>query len=125
MSAEPSLLACVLERARSLSVANQSELVVCTYFLPWLDLALSADAEPGRGVVSGRCEVEQRWQEVAGLITDLNETGVSTARNWTALVSFGLLRCWHVQARERSTRAHGPICLTVNGLPWFKPPWFA
>lgn len=121
---EPSKLAVLLEKARLLSIGHHSDLVVCTNFLPWMDLALSADGEQDDPPGLGRNAIQRRWLEVAILMVELNETAEALSRNWTALASFGLVRGWHVSERSRWTHAHGPINLTLDGAPWFEPPRF-
>lgn len=110
--------ATVLEMARLHSVNHHSELVLCTNFLPWLDLALSADSEGDFLSIDQRNPVDVRWLEVADFIADANERRNFDSKQSVALASFGLLRCWPVDARSRFIRSYGPIWHILEGGRW-------
>ena len=112
--------ATLLEMTRLRSINFQSQLVLCTNFLPWLDLALSADSEGQIPPLDGRSHVELRWLEVVGFLADAIETQKSATKQCTMLASFGLLRCWHVRSRVGFLKGHGPIWHIVDGGQWFK-----
>ena len=111
--------AMVLEMARLHSINHHSELVLCTNFLPWLDLALSADSEGEFLSIDWRLPMDVRWLEVADFVLGASETQRPNSGQCAALTSFGLLRCWHSAARTRFARAYGPIRHVVEGGRWF------
>jgi hypothetical protein len=105
----------LLEMALSFSTERQSNLVLCTHFLPGLDLAVSASAESWHcGSASAR-DIARRWAEVKQLIDATRRDTIIFRTHWChAAVSFGLVRWWPTTERKHAAAKLGPFQVVIE-----------
>jgi len=106
----------LLEMARSLSLEHHSEPVLCTHFLPWMDLAVSADDEVLLPTWSNARVLQSRYREVLTLVESTQHMVRHRAEWCRSLVSFGLVRWWPVSIRAHALQSLGPFRLTIDCL---------
>lgn len=104
----------LLEMARSFSVDHHSELVLCTHFLPGIDLAVSASNDGWMPLQSSRCELERRCQEVIDALTCARDPLMASNEWCRSALSFGLVRWWPIDLRERAMVALGPFPIVIH-----------
>jgi hypothetical protein len=104
----------LLELARSFSIERQSDLVLCTRFLPWMDLAVSAAEDGWRPLQSSAAELARRCREVVDLVEGSREALMARAEWCRAVMSFGLVRWWPVSLRDRAMASLGPFAVVID-----------
>lgn len=104
----------LLEMARSFSIEHHSNLVLCTHFLPWMDLAVSASVEGWRPLHSCAGELERRCREVVDLVEGTREALMYRNEWCRAVLSFGLVRWWPLALRDKAVNALGPFRIVIR-----------
>jgi hypothetical protein len=104
----------LLEMALSFSTERLSNLVLCTHFLPGIDLAVSASAESWHCGSANSRDIARRWREVKQLIDAARDTIIFRAHWCYAAASFGLVRWWPAAERERACATLGPFQVVIE-----------
>jgi hypothetical protein len=108
--------------ARNLSVEYRSELVLCTHFLPWMDLAISAAGDICSAAYCSPRALQDRFHEVLELVEGTQDV-LNTRSEWCrSVVSFGLVRWWPIPVRERASQSLGPFRVVIDCREPCPPP---
>jgi hypothetical protein len=108
----------LFEMAWCLSRTYQNDLVLCKDFLPWMDIAVSANT----GGLSGLspygfdpAAMQARWSEAADFVFGCNEAECHSFV-WTTASSLGYMRCWPTNLRDQAIELYGPFRLTIDAF---------